>query len=236
MIYSLRDVVNGLLTDLQQVIKDSKISPVSVAYWVTMLGDRLKSQHIVKRDTQQFLTIFPDITVQTATDNSVKNAVKGRKYITIPASFYSLDFDKGIDFVSYYNDDPDCRPEFTYMQMTRTRAQEVYQLYENRHEKPSLKNPYWYIAGNIMAFPGIENTPVNRIEMGIYTTFDPVNTVDIDAPFEFPQELMPILQKQVIDLGRFVMMIPKERVSDGDNEVVGVPTQKLVSVNDDQNV
>jgi len=238
MNYSLRSVVDELLISMQQVLKGSKVTPIQMAYWVTVTADRLKSQHLVKRRTSQFIETFADIPIQLAEDNSVKNAIKGRKYAEVPQGFYNFDLDRGINYVAFYNDDPDCRPEFAYQLMNRTSQVEAHHLYSNKHEMPSVKNAYWYVNGSIMTFLGLEETTVDTVEMGIFTTFASVGEIDIDGEFNFPQELMPILQKQVIDLGRFVMMIPKDRLNDGNNdpEPGAMPQQKITSVNAEQNL
>jgi hypothetical protein len=51
---------------------------------------------------------------------------------------------------------------------------------------------------------------------------------------DFPDELLIILKRQVLDLGRFTLMLPQERVNDGSDDGArkGVPTNKLVSVNE----
>ena len=56
----------------------------------------------------------------------------------------------------------------------------------------------------------------------------------MDAELDFPDETLIILKRQVLDLGRFTLMLPQERVNDGADDTVnkGVPTNKLVSVNE----
>ncbi len=239
MKYSLRQVVDELRSAMQQTLITAKIEDIQIAYWITVIGDRLKSQHLGKRRSQQFLNTFPDIPIIEAKDNTIKNAILGRKYVVIPSGFYNFDLDRGINYVAFYNPDPECKPEFVFNQFTRTSQVEAPHLYNNRFEKPSSTNAYWYINGQIMTFLGLEKTDVDKVEIGMFTTFDPVSTADIDADFEFPQELFSVLQRQVIDLGRFVMMIPKDRLNDATDttgENGQVPTQKIVSVNQSEEV
>jgi hypothetical protein len=83
---------------------------------------------------------------------------------------------------------------------------------------------------------GIECVNPKKIEVGVYSTIQPItsSSIDLDMQFPFPEELLIQLKRQVLDLGRFVMMIPEERVNDGaDNKLnQGIPTAKIVSVNE----
>ena len=81
---------------------------------------------------------------------------------------------------------------------------------------------------------GIEFIDAEYIEIGIYNTLDPVDEIDIDSELDFPDELLIILKRQVLDLGRFTLMLPQERVNDGADEASrkGIPTNKLVGVNE----
>ena len=75
-----------------------------------------------------------------------------------------------------------------------------------------------------------------KIEVGIYSTLKPITSesINLDDVFDFPEELLPILTRQVLDLGRFVMMIPENRINDGQGDISQgqIPTNKLVSVNE----
>jgi len=58
-------------------------------------------------------------------------------------------------------------------------------------------------------------------------------SLDIDQPFEFPQELLPVLKRQILDLGRFILQIPNDLINDGTGlQSKQIPTQKLISVNE----
>ena len=72
------------------------------------------------------------------------------------------------------------------------------------------------------------------VEVALYSTFNPLTNCDLDAEFDFPQELLPILQRGVLDLGRFVLQLPAERINDATQDFQGqqIPKTKLVSVNE----
>ena len=234
----LRFVVDDISKDLKQVSDDKKIEKSQVAYWVLMVANRLKSQHIEKRDSNQFLHTYVNVPIETVSASSNPNTVKGRKRIELPTYIYDFNKDKGIDYISYWiEDDADCDlpPEFTDKTFTRTTQKKSTRLYMDDYEKPSPSNPYFYRSGSkYVYFLGLEKVNVQAVEIGIFSTFDPLTTIDLDAPFDFPEELINVLKRQVLDLGRFVLQIPEERRNDGISTTPSenVPTQKLISVND----
>lgn len=237
----LRYVVDDISKDLKQVSDDKKIEKSQVAYWVLMVGNRLKSQHIQKRDSGQFLHTYVNVPVEKVAASSNPNTVQGRKRITLPTPVFDFDGDRGIDYIAYWiEDEADCDipPEFANLTFTRTTPKTAARLYMDEWETPSPGNPYFYRTGQSSVYLlGLEKVNVLAVEIGIYSTFDPLTTIDLDAPFDFPEELLNVLKRQVLDLGRFVLQVPEERRNDGISTTPSenVPTQKLISVNDEVN-
>jgi len=237
MATTLRTVVYDLLTSFHQVADDSDIQASQVAHWVIMFGNKLKMQHIGKRDSGAFLSIFGDIQVQEFTTLNNPNEIPGRKYIELPASIFDYDKDGGIEYISYYVDyeEKNCPPPFTRQLFARTTPSETRRLYMGDYEKPSPSNPFFYRVSGLIYLLGIECIKPKSLEIGLYSTLKPVTDADfdLDAVFDFPEELLITLKKNVLDLGRFVMMVPKERVNDGsDLPTESAPMNKLVSVNE----
>lgn len=236
----LRYVVDDIAKDLKQVSDDKKIEKSQVAYWIMMVANRLKSQHIAKRDSGQHLHTYVGIPVEKVASSANPNTVQGRKRITLPTAIYDFNNDRGIDYISYWIEDEaenDCPPEFSNFTFTRTSIKKSTRLYMDSYEKPAPDNPYFYRSGEFVYFLGIEKVNVLEVEIGIYSTFSALTDIDLDAPFDFPEELINVLKRQVLDLGRFVLQIPEERRNDGESDTPSgqVPTQKLVSVNDQVN-
>lgn len=229
MAHLFRDVVNDIVVNLKQVYDDKPINETQVAYWVLLVGNRLKSQHINKRESGAFLNTFPKVPVLTGDGITTP---KGRKYIELPTSIYDFDNDKGINYISYCADD--CEQPLNRVLFSRTSPSALSRLSMSSYEKPRASNPFFYRSGNKIYLMGIECVETTCVELGLYSALDPVTEICLDEPFDFPEELLVILQRQVIDLGRFVLMIPEERVNDGDNTIYeqGLPTQKISSVND----
>jgi len=234
----LRTVVDDLMKDFNQLFDDKQLQKSQVAHWIIMFGNRLLSQHIAKRDSGAFLSIYSGIPIETSQSSNNPNLVKDRKHFLLPTCIFDYDQDGGVEYISYYveDDQPTCPPPFTRQTFTRTTPGEVQRLYMSPYEKPSPTNPYWYRASQYIYLVGIECVNPKNIEVGIYSTLKPITdpTIDLDQDFNFPEELLIILKRQVLDLGRFVMLMPEERVNDGiDTEgVKQVPTGKITSVND----
>lgn len=234
---TLRQVVDDIEVDLKQTYDDRTIGKTQIAFWTLMVGDRLKSQHISKRRSGAFLHTFSNVPIQVYQNNEDPNKHKNRKFIILPKNIYDYDRDAGIEYISYNDCDEDCKnsaPLFTEVRFTRTSPAEAKRLYMDKYEKPDRSNPYFYRVRDHIYFLGIECVEVSCIEIGLYATFDPVTKIELDEPFDFPQELDYVLKKQVLDMGRWILMIPEERINDSisDQNPNQVPTNKLVSVND----
>lgn len=234
----LRHIVDDIAVDLGQIIDDKKVQKSQVAFWVILIGNRLKSQHIGKRDSGAFLSTFDEIPVQIKNVSKNPNEIKNRKFFFLPKTIYDYDKDGGIEYISY---SIDCAPAghppaFTNVTFSRTTPGKSKRLYFSKYETPSPSNPYFYRVGDYIYLLGIECVEIKNIEVGIYATLDPVTEIDLDAPFDFPEELMIILKRQVLDLGRWALLMPNERLNDGNDDVnnqqKSIPTNKLVSVNE----
>ena len=233
----LRAIVDDLATSFKQITDDKNIQKSQIAHWVVMFGNRMRMQHIGKRDSGQYLSIYAKVPIKTFDSVKNPNQVPGRKYIELPTSIYDYDQDKGIEYLSYYVTEhkPTCPPPFTNQTFTRTTPSDSSRLYLNGYEKPAPTNPFFYRVGDYLYLLGLECINPDFLEIGVYSTLKPITDADfdLDAVFDFPDELLPQLLKQVLDLGRFVMMIPEERTNDGSDSVQqNVPTNKLVSVNE----
>lgn len=234
----LRTVVDDLIKDFKQHFDDKQIQKAQVAHWIIMIGNRLLSQHISKRDSGAYLSIYAGVPIEVSTITNNPNVVKGRKHIVLPTCIFDYDMDGGIEYISYYNETEKntCPPAFTRQTFTRTTPSDIQRLYMSEYEEPNPCNPYFYRAGQYIYLVGVECINPDNVEIGIYSTLKPITdpTIDLDAPFPFPEELLIQLKRQVLDLGRFVMVIPEERVNDGidSEQQKNIPMNKLTSVNE----
>lgn len=234
---------------LGQLIDDSEETRQMLLFNVKGWVDRLLAQHIAKNDrlgpemrrSGAFLSTY---LLPVAADDSLPN---DRMYFDLPVGIYDLDLDGGIHYVSYSrNLPPNCPPEYARLHFSRTEAGEVQGLYMMKWEAPNPARPYFYRSANRITtpnhlgrvyLPGVDPA-ITEVEVGLFTTTDPLATIDALAPFEFPDELVPILVRAVVDQGRMSMAVPQERLrNDGRANDLGAPplgaqVQRNVSVND----
>lgn len=232
----LRHIIDDIAEDLKQTLDDKTIQPSQIAYWIILIGNRLKSQHIGKRDSGSFLSVYDEVPVQVKKESKLPNEIKNRKFFRLPRTIYDYDKDGGIDYISYCldYDHEGCPPAFTNVTFDRTTPSKSERLYFSKYETPSPSKPYFYIVGDYVYLLGIECVDIKSLEIGIYSALAPITEIDIDAPFDFPDELLAILKRQVLDLGRFSLLMPEEKLNDGANQIEGgaIPTSKISSVND----
>lgn len=230
---TLRIVVDEILTTIKQTFDDKDVSRAQAAYWTIVVANTMKGQHISKRDSGAFLTPFYKVPIIIPSQNS--NIPQGRKHFELPANIFDFDRDGGIEYIAYYHEHGDeCDDELRHKTIQRTSPGELQWLNLNAYTKPSPKNPYWYRAENLIYLVGIESVPIKYVEIGIYMTIDPLEKIDIDAPFPFPQELLEALKRRVVDLARFSFLFNSQAdsVNDGSNSAETSNIPKVASVND----
>lgn len=234
----LRIVIDDISATIKQTFDDKEITQAQIAYWTILSANQLLAQHVSKRDSGAFMSTFVGVPVKKSITSSGNNIVKGRKYIELPSLIFDYDKDGGVEYIAYYVDNKiNCPGLYAKKTIQRTSPGEVQWLNLHKSTSPSPSNPYWYRTGNIIYLLGIEGVPVDEVEVGLYTTIDPLEKIDIDKPFNFPQELMQTLKRYVLDLARYSFFFPSERSNDGADQAGENSTQnipKVISVNDQQ--
>lgn len=233
--FVLRHFIDDVATTLKQTFDDKMIQRSQIAYWTLLVANTLKSQHILKRSSGAFLSVFTNIPVSISKTSTDRNLVKDRKHFVLPETIYDFNNDRAVDYISYLSDGgPGCPPEFTNVTFTRTTSKTAERLYYSKYEKPSPEKPYFYRVGQYIYFLGIECVDVRNVEIGLFTAFDPITKIDIDKYLDFPDELFAVLRRNVMDLARYSYIFPQDRVNDGDdanaNKQTNIP--KTSSVND----
>jgi hypothetical protein len=226
--FILRHEIDDIAVTLKQTYDDKIIQRSQIAYWILLVGNTLKSQHILKRSSGAFLTTFNNVPLITDT-------VNGRKYFVLPKTIYDFNNDRAIDCVSYEsNGEPTCPPQFTRQTFTRTTKKTAERLYYSRYEKPNPESPFFYRAGSRIYTLGIEAVDVDLLEVDLFTALDPLTQINIDEYFDFPDELTATLRTQVIALARYSYVFPQERANDGEDSNANkqMNTPKVVSVNE----
>lgn len=221
-----RDICYDILTNLKSNFSDAQFSLNSIFFWVRIYADRLRIQHDQKIDSGAYSTTF--------VLNVLIDSNNGRQYVIIPSSIYDYDNDKGVEFISYYHADAG---DWRYVTFTRTSIPKAKRLFWTEDELPTPSNPYWYRDGEKLFLIGTECIDLQTVEAGLKLTLAGLTVCDLDEQMPFPDELIPILQRQVLDLGRFILSVPVDRTEtqSGDEPNTVQNKQKLVSVQDFNN-
>ena len=223
---TLRYVVYDLLGDFKQLYDDAEFSVFRMTYWVLIYADRLRKQHIEKMSSGAYLQRF-DVPVNI-------NPSTGRHTFELPVGIYDMPNDGAIKYITYAPHIDTDLPVFGSVVFTRTEPSKARRLYFRDDERPSPSNPYFYRENSSIVLLGTEQINVTAIETGLIGNLNPADlSMDLDQPFDFPQDLIPILKRQILDIGRFVLMLPKDLTNDGaSNESKTMPTNKLIGVNE----
>jgi hypothetical protein len=222
----IRWIVYDVLEDLKQVFDNRQIGVNQVLYWVTIVANRLKKQHIDKLINKnqwipgKFLNIFTGIPITVSPVSSNPNIVAQRKYIKLPASVMDLEFENGVEYMTYDIGSTGCcnEPPFTMVNFTPTTPGGASILYGDPYTTPSPKNPYFYRVQDYLYTLGLECVEVKDIEIGLYTYADPHMICDINSSLDFPEHLLTVLRHQVLDMGVYALKVPQSRQNIGGDE------------------
>jgi hypothetical protein len=184
-----------------------------------VVANKLRVQQTLATNSDLFTSTFDDIPVLTD--------AKGRKYIDLPEQVMDLPNNAGIIYITYNEETCNCSgPIFAQVWFQGTSVGNVQHLYLDDYTKPSSTNPYYYRVGhkvdgtgvNRLYLLGIECAPVKTVEIAVKCSLDPKKLCDIDEEIPLPDEMIQDLVMQVLQLGRFIMLMPKEVTNEGEDE------------------
>lgn len=211
-----RYVVYDLEKTFNSAFDDADITFNQILYWVLVVTNRMRVQQNLVTNSDLFTSTFSSVTVHTD--------AKGRKYIDLPSQIMDLKNNAAVVYITYNVDTCKCEgPTFAQVWFAGTSLGAVQHLYLDEYTKPSTKNPYFYrvgdnvdgVAVNRIYFIGVECINILDVEIAIKTTLNPKSVCDIDADIPLPDEMMQDLMMQVLQLGRFAMLMPEESTNDG---------------------
>jgi hypothetical protein len=190
---------------LKQTFDDREISRVQIGYWVIFIANRILSQHIMKRDSGAHMTTV-------VMDTQRNPDLNDRVYVELPGRIFDFDMDKAIRYMSYFRDErsPECPSCMSMVRIGRVSAGQMLHLMNgDADRRPSAKRPLFYREGNRLYIcgPGVS---VRKIEAGLNMSFPDLSRIDINQPFNFPDETLVILHRQVMELGRLILSQPGE--------------------------
>jgi hypothetical protein len=211
-----RYVVYDLQKNFNATFDDADFTFNQVLYWVMVVANRIRIQQVIATNSDLFTSTFNDIPVHTD--------VRGRKYIDLPTQVMDLPNNAGVIYITYNEDTCSCEgPTFAQVWFQPVNIGSIQNLYGDEYTKPSTKNPYFYRVGhevdgigvNRLYLLGIECAPVKDVEIAIRSSLDPKKLCNIDEDIPLPDEMIQDLMMQVLQLGRFIMLMPKENVNEG---------------------
>lgn len=214
-----RYVIHDLQKSFNAAFDDADFTLNQILYWVMVVANRMRVQQTLVTNTDLFTSTFSSVEVKTDS--------KGRKYIDLPVQIMDLPNNSGVVYITYNEETCKCEgPSFAQVFFQGINLGGVQHLYLDEYTKPSAKNPYFYRIGdhidgvkvNRIYLLGLECVPVSDIEIAVKATLDPKTLCNVDEDIPLPEEMIQELMMQVLQLGRFVMMMPQESVNDGEDE------------------
>lgn len=213
-----RYVIYDLDKSFNAAFDDADFTLNQIMYWVMVVANRMRLQQTVATNTDLFTSTFNNVPVLTDT--------KGRKYIDLPTQIMDLPNNSGVIYITYNEETCRCEgPSFAQVWFQGVNLGSVQHLYLDEYTKPSAKNPYFYRIGdhidgvkvNRIYLLGLECVDVIDLEIAIKATLDPKQVCSLDDEIPLPDEMIQDLMMQVLQLGRFVMLMPKENINDGED-------------------
>lgn len=228
---TLRFLVGSAQLQLKQLGDDRQIPLNQLYLWATYFVNKFIYLKAGMMDTGSYLTIFPEVEVKISSTTAV-NLIAGYKYSDLPREILDFDGDRGIKYINYQRGINPEGKSFTTSGFMRISPEKAQRLYYSKYEKPSSSNPYFYRYGKYIGYIGIEDVAVNYLEAGLLTPFDPFvyHSIDDDIPVldEFANEI----QRLLLEMGRFDLLIPDDRINDGSAGKTSefVPKSRLISL------
>lgn len=213
-----RYVAHDIAHDLKQLYDEAQINLASIVYWMHIVGDFYKRQRIDRYDAYQYLNVLSDV---------IPTVSGGKSFLTLP-SFYDLLYDKGINYIEVVSGTAiDRFSRITVSQLGRIR--------KSKEEVPSITNRCFYVEGHkLYLMPTLTNT--DKVTVGLYTSFDTTAVISLDDEFVFPQDMIPRLKADLLNMGRLVLSMPDNALNDGTanpSQRPSLPTQQVTAPADE---
>ena len=214
-----RFVVYDLQKSFNAAFDDADFTFNQILYWVQVVANKMRVQQNSITNSDLYTSTFSSVPVQTDPN--------GRQYIDLPVQIMDLPNNAGVVYMTYNIETCKCSgPTFAQIWFQPVSLGRVQGLYLDEYTKPSTKNPYFYRVGdkvdgvsvNRIYLLGTECITVEDIEIAVKSSLDPTTVCNIDDNISLPDEAISDLINQVLQLGRFVMMMPSETLNDGQDD------------------
>lgn len=246
-------ITDDIMVAMGYTHDDSLRNKEAVLYNVKLAVDKLKSQQLQKnkevgdyrRNSDMVSTFIVPITHNDVADEVVTDF--DATYFDLPTAIYSLAHDGGVSFIRYLrNEIPfGCPPAVALTPFTGASLASIHTFYQSVYQRPQNSRPYFARAkariGEIykdrVYLFGVPQD-VKHLLVGLYAAPD-FTDIDPDEDIGLPPHLLLPLKQMIIDLERWALQIPQERLkNDGrhlePNEIVR--TERQMSVNNPINL
>jgi hypothetical protein len=241
-------ITDDIMVAMGYTHDDSLRNKEAVLYNVKLGVDKLKSQQLQKnkdvgdyrRNSDMVSTFIVPITHNDVEDDVITDF--DASFFDLPTSIYSLDHDGGVSFVRYLrNEIPfGCPPAVALTPFTGATLASMHTFYQSAYQRPQSNRPYFARAraktgdtyrDRVYLF-GV-STEIKHLLVGLYAAPD-YTEIDPDEEIGLPPHLLMALKQMVIDLERWALQVPQERLkNDGrdlePNQVVR--TERQMSLN-----
>ena len=214
-----RYVVYDLQKNFNATFDDADFTFNQILYWTMVVANRMRVQQVLSTNSDLFTSTFDYVDVHTD--------LKGRKYIDLPTQVMDLPNNAGVIYITYNEETCKCEgPTFAQVWFQPVNLGAVQSLYLDEYTRPDSKNPYFYRIGhevngtgvNRLYLLGIECVPVKTVEIAVRSSLDPKKLCNIDEEIPLPDEMIQELIMQVLQLGKFIMLMPKENTNEGEDD------------------
>lgn len=230
---SYRQVIYSIQDALKKNFDDADVNRNQILFWVMVIANRLMIQRQQATKTGLYNATFAPVQV------NIDTAHFNRKYIDLPEQIMDLPNEEGVEYITYNVETGCCcdGPNFAQVLFQPTTPSNASRLYGDEYEKPDSANPYFYRITNVdgtgvnrLYFLGLECIDITDVEICLKITLNPKTVCNIDETIPLPDDMIGQLQNEVLELGRFALLIPKERENEGsDLATEGVRTPAMQS-------
>lgn len=215
-----RYVANDIRTSLNKAFDDADIRITQIIYWIQVVANRIRVDQNEITESGLFISTFCEVPILLDK--------KSRQYFDLPSAIMDLPNEKGVVYIAYNHETGCCcdGANFAQSYFQPTNVSSLRVLYMDEYTKPAPSNPYFYrigdkfdgVAVNRIYLVGTECIVVKDVEIAIRCSLDPANVCDLDDQIPVPDERVEELMKAVLDIGRFVLLMPEERINQGSDE------------------
>lgn len=223
---TIRDLLEDVKATLGLGIDDAEWDDGSIIYNIGVAYDKIKGQDL-KRGSRSGESASDMTDVSTFLVPLLTDTTYNRRYFQMPGPAFDVPVNGGIEYLAYYRPDipPNCPPEVARVQYQATTWRELALLYADPLQKPSPERPRFIRAPNQTWVFG-QSPQVTQVELGLYLSFSPLDSIDLDAQLNLPVHRVFDLRRMVLAQGNWLMLQPQERLlNDGRANNIGEPVR-----------